>query len=77
MPDKLMHSSAQTDQARSRQAPPHQDGPRPTDNKSDAGDASLPRDARHDDGITNPRDGRGPLRRCDDQAAKLPLRPPH
>jgi hypothetical protein len=36
-----------------------------------------PNQARHDDGITNPRDGRGPLRRCDDQAAKLPLRPPH
>jgi hypothetical protein len=32
---------------------------------------------RHDDGITNPRDGRGPLRRHDDQAVKLPLRPPH
>jgi hypothetical protein len=31
----------------------------------------------HDDGITNPRDGRGPLRRRDDQSAKLPLRPPH
>ena len=31
----------------------------------------------HDDGVTNPRDGRGPLRRRDDQAAKLPLRPPH
>ena len=31
----------------------------------------------HDDGITNPRDGRGPLRPRDDQAAKLPLRPPH
>jgi hypothetical protein len=32
---------------------------------------------RHDDGITNPRDGRGPLRPRDDQSAKLPLRPPH
>ncbi len=31
----------------------------------------------HDDGITNPRDGRGPLRPRDDQSAKLPLRPPH
>ncbi len=31
----------------------------------------------HDDGVTNPRDGRGPLRPRDDQAAKLPLRPPH
>jgi hypothetical protein len=32
---------------------------------------------RHDDGVTNPRDGRGPLRPRDDQAVKLPLRPPH
>lgn len=32
---------------------------------------------RHDDGLTNPRDGRGPLRPRDDQAVKLPLRPPH
>ncbi len=30
-----------------------------------------------DDGVNNPRDGRGPLRPRDDQAAKLPLRPPH
>jgi hypothetical protein len=36
-----------------------------------------PNRLKHDDGITNPRDGRGPLRRRDDQAAKLPLRPPH
>jgi hypothetical protein len=40
-------------------------------------DAPRPQDARHDDGLTNPRDGRGPLRPRDDQAAKLPLRPPH
>jgi hypothetical protein len=44
---------------------------------SDGGNASRPQNARHDDGITNPRDGRGPLRPRDDQAAKLPLRPPH
>jgi hypothetical protein len=40
--------------------------------------ASRPRATlRPDDGITNPRDGRGPLRPRDDQSAKLPLRPPH
>lgn len=32
---------------------------------------------RQDDGVTNPRDGRGPLRPRDDQAVKLPLRPAH
>ena len=36
-----------------------------------------PQELRQDDGVTNPRDGRGPLRPRDDQAAKLPLRPPH
>jgi hypothetical protein len=35
------------------------------------------RDVRCEDGLTNPRDGRGPLRPRNDQAAKLPLRPPH
>jgi hypothetical protein len=40
-------------------------------------DSSHRNTLRHDDGITNPRDGRGPLRPRDDQSAKLPLRPPH
>ncbi len=39
--------------------------------------SSRPKTRRQDDGITNPRDGRGPLRPRDDQSAKLPLRPPH
>jgi hypothetical protein len=33
--------------------------------------------ATREDGVTNPRDGRGPLRRGDDETVKLPLRPPH
>ncbi len=28
--------------------------------------------ARKEDGFSNPKDGRGPLRRTDDQGAKLP-----
>jgi hypothetical protein len=62
MPDKMMDSSAPAGQA----------GTLP-----DGDNAYRPQKARHDDGLTNPRDGRGPLRRRDDQAAKLPLRPPH
>lgn len=27
-----------------------------------------------EDGVTNPRDGRGPLRKSDDSSTKLPLR---
>ncbi len=51
------------------------DSPAPT-RRAVPGDARSQK-ARHDDGVTNPRDGRGPLRPRDDQAAKLPLRPPH
>ena len=29
--------------------------------------------APKEDGFCNPRDGRGPLRKCDDQHAKLPV----
>jgi hypothetical protein len=53
------------------------DSPTPPPQSTPGGDASRSRDARHDDGLTNPRDGRGPLRPRNDQAAKLPLRPPH
>ena len=52
-------------------------GRAPPNFTTSAGSASPRNTLRHDDGITNPRDGRGPLRRRDDQAAKLPLRPPH
>jgi hypothetical protein len=46
--------------------------------KSAPTEPALPGNAaKQDDGVTNPRDGRGPLRRRDDQAVKLPLRPPH
>ena len=43
----------------------------------------APQKNLHEDGITNPKDGRGPLRKSDDSSTKLPLhtdlpeRPPH
>ena len=49
------------------QAPPLPEAPVPSERDT----------PKHDDGVTNPRDSRGPLRPRDDQAAKLPLRPPH
>jgi hypothetical protein len=67
MPDKMMDSPA----------PSSQTGPERGGTLRDEGDVFRPRNARRDDGLTNPRDGRGPLRPRDDQAAKLPLRPPH
>ena len=45
---------------------------------------AAPKRNLQEDGITNPRDGRGPLRKTDDSSAKLPLhtaaprqQPPH
>jgi hypothetical protein len=34
---------------------------------------AAPRKNLQEDGITNPRDGRGPLRKTDDSSTKLPL----
>ncbi len=61
MPDKTIGSARQAERTRPSF--------RPND--------EHPKTMSQDDGITNPRDGRGPLRPRDDQAAKLPLRPPH
>jgi hypothetical protein len=38
-------------------------------------DSSLtpPKKNLQEDGVTNPRDGRGPLRKSDDSSTKLPL----
>jgi hypothetical protein len=33
----------------------------------------TPRKSPREDGITNPKDGRGPLRKSDDSSTKLPL----
>jgi hypothetical protein len=33
----------------------------------------APRKNLQEDGVTNPRDGRGPLRKTDDSSTKLPL----
>jgi hypothetical protein len=40
-------------------------------------DASPPAPQKNlqEDGITNPKDGRGPLRKSDDSSTKLPLPP--
>jgi hypothetical protein len=64
MSEKAIGSPAE---GASRVAPPAPQQPSP----------ALRNSPRHDDGVTNPRDGRGPLRPRDDQAVKLPLRPPH
>jgi hypothetical protein len=39
------------------------------------GSSSPPprKNLKEEDGITNPRDGRGPLRKSDDSSCKLPL----
>ncbi|MDP9087524.1 MAG: hypothetical protein M3O26_02120 [Pseudomonadota bacterium] len=34
---------------------------------------ATPKNNLKEDGITNPKDGRGPLRRSDDASTKLPL----
>jgi hypothetical protein len=68
MPEKAIGSPAEA----GNDPPPHDVAPRPEDAVTRA--RNTP---RQDDGVTNPRDGRGPLRRRDDQAAKLPLHPPH
>jgi hypothetical protein len=34
----------------------------------------APQQNLQEDGITNPKDGRGPLRKSDDSSTKLPLR---
>jgi hypothetical protein len=36
---------------------------------------TAPKKNLQEDGVTNPRDGRGPLRKSDDSSTKLPLRP--
>lgn len=67
MAEKVIGSSAETKGSTPREfAPPHPEAP-PTARNT----------LRQDDGITNPRDGRGPLRPRDDHGVKLPLRPPH
>jgi hypothetical protein len=39
-----------------------------------AGSADIPpKKNLREDGVTNPKDGRGPLRKSDDSSAKLPL----
>ncbi|MDP9009128.1 MAG: hypothetical protein M3N91_10590 [Pseudomonadota bacterium] len=35
--------------------------------------STAPRKNLKEDGITNPKDGRGPLRKSDDSSTKLPL----
>jgi hypothetical protein len=34
---------------------------------------TMPQKNLREDGVTNPKDGRGPLRRSDDSSTKLPL----
>jgi hypothetical protein len=70
MPEKVVGSPAEA----AGSDPPPSHVPRPPEA---AAPAPAPDTIKHDDGITNPRDGRGPLRPRDDQAVKLPLRPPH
>lgn len=36
----------------------------------------VPKKNLQEDGITNPKDGRGPLRKSDDSSTKLPQHPP-
>jgi hypothetical protein len=68
MAEKVIGSPAEAAGNTPREfAAPHPEAPTPP-----AGNT-----LRHDDGITNPRDGRGPLRPRDDNGVKLPLRPPH
>ena len=84
MPEKVVGSPAE---AAGRVTPEHASTPDqpaqpagnlpPAGTLRAAGNLETRRNAQQDDGLSNPRDGRGPLRRCDDQAAKLPLRPPH
>jgi hypothetical protein len=37
---------------------------------------TTPKRNLQEDGVTNPRDGRGPLRKSDDSSTKLPLHAP-
>ena len=37
---------------------------------------TTPKKNLQEDGVTNPRDGRGPLRKSDDSSTKLPLHVP-
>jgi len=69
MPEKVIGTPAE---AAGSAPPPDYRPPRP-----EAPTQAVPNTLKHDDGITNPRDGRGPLRPRDDQTVKLPLRPPH
>lgn len=41
--------------------------------KATGSSSTPPRKNLKEDGITNPRDGRGPLRKSDDSSTKLPL----
>jgi hypothetical protein len=68
MPEKIIGSPAEA----AGSAPP---GYAPS--AAEAPALSAQNTLKIDDGVTNPRDGRGPLRLRDDQAVKLPLRPPH
>jgi hypothetical protein len=43
--------------------------------KMTASPAAAPKKNLREDGITNPKDGRGPLRKSDDSSAKLPKHP--
>jgi hypothetical protein len=46
-----------------------------TDKMTDSSRTS-PKKNLQEDGVTNPRDGRGPLRKSDDSSTKLPLHAP-
>jgi hypothetical protein len=41
--------------------------------KATGSSSTTPPKNLKEDGITNPKDGRGPLRKCDDSSTKLPL----
>jgi hypothetical protein len=41
--------------------------------KATGSSSTAPRKNLQEDGITNPKDGRGPLRKSDDSSTKLPL----
>jgi hypothetical protein len=42
-------------------------------NKATGSSSTTPPKNLKEDGITNPKDGRGPLRKSDDSSTKLPL----
>lgn len=77
MPDKVMSSPMPSRPVEPGQAEPNPGGGADQAGTLPVGNSLRPVRVQHEDGITNPRDGRGPLRPRDDQSAKLPLRPPH